>query len=132
MPFSVALCRAADIDRLFHIISDTFQHIQPVLDAFFPKHDTPAGHSHGAKLLRGQQSDPNAYFIKAVDEESGEIVGVAKWLIMHEEVKVGDVGDEGGLMESEEERAYVKELLTQYYSSRSEALREVGGKILGT
>ena len=132
MPFSVAPCQTADFNRVFHIISDTFQHIQPIVDAFFPKHDTPAGHTHGAKVLCDQQSDPNIYFIKAVDEESGEIVGVAKWLILQEEVQVGDVGDDGGLRESEEERAYVKELLTQYYSSRSEALREEGRKIFGT
>ena len=47
--------------------------------------------------------------MKAIDEESREIVGIAKWLILHEEVKVGEVGDEGGLRESEEERVYVKE-----------------------
>ena len=132
MPFSVTPCQPADFDRIFHVISDTFQHIQPIVDAFFPKHDTPAGHIHGVKLLCDQQSDPDVHFIKAVDVESGEIVGVAKWLILHEEVKVGEIGDEGSLRESEEERAYVKELLIQYYSSRSEALREVGSKILGT
>ena len=86
MPFTTSLCTEPDFDRIFTIISTTFAHIQPVVEAFFPQHDTPAGHIYGRdSLLTSHKTDPNARFVKATDTDSGAIVGIAKWLILRED-----------------------------------------------
>ena len=56
---------------------------------------------------------------------------MAKWLIIEDAVRTGEIDDAGGLRDSEEARAYVRELLGQYYRFRSEAVREAGGKLVG-
>lgn len=82
MPLAVEPCADDDIERVFHIIYDAFQHTQPFVDALFPKYDTPDGRALGRdRLLRQKKIDLSIRFIKAVDSETGQIVGNANWLV---------------------------------------------------
>lgn len=135
MPFTTDLCTDTDFDRLFTIISTTFTQSQPIVQAFFPRHDTPAGHIYGReRLLLSHKTDPNARFVKATDTESGQIVGIAKWLVLHEDphfevVNVGGEREEG--LRDDEEREFVRELLGQYFAPRASVVRKCGGKLVG-
>ena len=135
MPFTTHLCTDPDFDIFFNFMSTTLFYTQPIMEAFFPQHDTPAGHIFGrTALLTSQKTDPNVRFVKATDTTSGETVGIAKWLILHEDphFEVFDVGGEGeSELRDEEEREFVRELLGQYYAPRARVVRECGGKLVG-
>ena len=135
MPFTTHLSADSDFDRIFTIISTTFAHTQAIVDAFFPQHDTPAGHVYGRDtLLAFHKTDPSVRFVKATDTTSGEIVGIAKWIVLHEapqSEKLDDGGEGERELRDEEEREFVRELLGQYYAPRTRAVRDCGGKLVG-
>ena len=135
MPFTTDPCTDPDFDRLFTIISTTFAHTQPILEAFFPQHDTPAGHIYGRdSLLASHKTDPTVRFVKATDTESGAIVGIAKWIVLHEDPHFEVVDDDGeGVkgLRGEEESEFVRELLGQYFVPRANVIRDCGGKLVG-
>lgn len=122
-------CSDADLDRAFHIVSDAFQHAQPVVDAIFPAHDTPQGHAHGRNgLLQSKQTDPTAHFIKAVNQDTGGITGIAKWLVLQgQAAQPLWVGKSSG---SDEEKEYAEHLVSEYQKLRSEAIKSMNGHLL--
>jgi len=122
-------CSDADFDRAFHIVSDSFQHVQPVIDAIFPKHDTPPGHAHGRDaLLQSKKTDSTAHFIKAVNQDTGEITGIAKWLIL--QGQAAQPLSPGQLLETDEEKEYAEHLLSEYQQFRSEVIKSTNGHLL--
>jgi hypothetical protein len=123
-------CSDIDLDRAFHILSDAFQHVQPVIDAIFPEHDTPQGHVFGREaLLQSKKTDPTAHFIKAVNHDTGEITGIAKWLILQGQAAQPLLP--GTLLESDEEKEYAEHLLSEYQKFRSEVIKSTDGHLLG-
>ncbi|KAK5135446.1 hypothetical protein LTR08_005234 [Meristemomyces frigidus] len=71
-----------DISRIFAICSLAFGETEPAWRAFFPNHWTEAGRKVGAeRYLKTKQSDPHATYHKAVDTDTGEIVGFSIWTV---------------------------------------------------
>ena len=130
MTVAIEDCIDADMDRIFHIISEAFKHSQPYIDAVFPQHDTPAGHARGRDLLlEMKRTDPTARFIKAVDSLTGQIAGQAIWLILDK--NPGEDGLEGDFWESQHEKEYAQELFAQFVVPRTEAFKAADGRLLG-
>lgn len=130
MTLTIEPCTDADVDRIFHIISEAFKHSQPYIDAVFPKHDTPTGHAQGKdRLLEMKRTDPTARFIKAVDSHTGRIVGQANWQILDKDPS--DDRLEGSYWENSYEKEYAQELFTQFIMPRAEAFRTAEGRLLG-
>ena len=130
MAITVEYCTDADIDSIFHIISEAFKHSQPYIDAVFPNHDTPAGHKQGRdRMLEMKRMDPTARFIKAVDSHTGQIVGQAVWLVLDQDP--GKERLEGNFWENEQEKEYAQELFAQYIVPRTEAFKSTDGRLLG-
>lgn len=130
MAIATEPCSDADLDRVFHIFSDAFQHVQPVIDAMFPKHDTPQGHALGRDaFLQSKKTDPTAHFIKAVNQDTGEIIGIAKWLIL--QGQAAQPLSPGKLLDSDEEKEYAEHLLSEYQKFRSEVIKSTKGNLLG-
>jgi len=122
-------CSDIDLDRAFHILSDAFQHVQPVIDAIFPEHDTPQGHVFGKEaLLQSKKTDPTAHFIKAVNQDTGEITGIAKWLILQGQAAQPLLP--GRILEGDEEKEYANHLLSEYQKFRSEAIKSTNRNLL--
>lgn len=129
MPFAVEPCSDADIERVFEIISDTFRHTQPVVDALFPKHDTPDGRITGRdRLLEQKHNDPSVRFIKVTDSDTGQMVGQANWLVWQNTASPESLN--GDFWESEDEKEFARQLWDQYIVPRSRAIEAADGKIL--
>lgn len=124
-----ALCEQGDFERVIEIISNAFMHVQPVVDAMFPSHDTPEGRVYGAKrLLQSKQNDPQAWFIKVADYDSGEIMGQAKWIVIQGE-PVQELTP-GETIEGEDEKEYARSLVEQYQIPRNEAIKSTNSQIM--
>lgn len=56
-----------------------------MVDAEFPRHDTPEGCAIGRKRLLGKKHvDSSVRLIKAVDSNAGQMVGQTNWLVFNE------------------------------------------------
>lgn len=128
MSVRVELCDDADIDRVFQIVSDTFKHDEPYIDAVYPKHDTPAGHSEGAKRMLDQKhADPAVRCIKAVDTSTGKIIGQANWLCLQNK-KVSDQL-EGDFWDDKDAEEFAKSLYAQFAVCRKKAVQSANGPV---
>ncbi|KAL8833168.1 MAG: hypothetical protein Q9170_004449 [Blastenia crenularia] len=128
MPISIELCNDEDLTEVFAVISDTFQHEQPIVDAIFPNHDTPAGRTRGTHMLTQMKQNPNFKFLKAIDSETNEILGQATWILLdrplENEILVGEGWD------TEEDKEFSQLLHEQQMRYRIEASRAVQGRLL--
>ena len=130
MGLKVESCNESDMARVFEIISDTFGQEEPFVNAVYPSHSTVAGRKMGAsRMLNAMKNDPCTAFVKAVDEDTGEIVAQAKWNIYR-----NTIPDEGPLSgdfwENEEEKRYAQLLSDQFLIPRRKMIRETGGNLL--
>lgn len=121
----------ADARRGFDILSDAFAQDHEFINIVYPKHDTEAGRQVGAqRLIDLKKTQPYAKFFKAVDGTTGEMIGMAKWLVFKDEIP-----EEGGLgttefWETAELANYADYLAREYLIERRKAIRESGGNIV--
>ena len=109
----VELYGDADIDRVFHIFSDTLKHNEPYIDAVYPKHDAPAGHIQGRnRILEQKHSDPTVWCIKAIDTRTGKIIGQANWLCLENKLVKDQL--EGDFWNDEDEKEFAQQLYAQF------------------
>jgi hypothetical protein len=128
---SVTLTRASpsDFTRLFTILSTSFGHIHPFIEALYPLHETESGRvTGGSRLLATAQTDPYTTFVKAVTED-GSIAGFAKWNVYDGVVpKAAKLEGEfwGGDVEAKEIAVHLSD---SYFVLRRKALEAVGGRL---
>ncbi|MCJ1246986.1 hypothetical protein MMC30_004197 [Trapelia coarctata] len=132
MTFALSHCTETDFPRLFTILSTAFGD-EPYLTPIFPLHYTPSGRLAGTqRLLQSFHSEPGAQFMKVTDTSTGEIIGLAKWLIFKEgEVPTIEGELDGAVLtgdwwESEAEKEYAGYLFGKYLIPRRRAMREKG------
>lgn len=131
MTFIIQECTDEDMPRAFELLSEAFGHEHPYVEHVFPTHDTPEGRRTGAeRLLAWRKGDPLATNIKAVDVETGKMIGHAKWIIP-KGVVPPEYGLDGDYWESEEEKEYAAWLYSQYLVPRRKAFKEYGGNVIG-
>lgn len=134
MPITVTEIEDADMLRAFTITSLAFQRNEPFWDVVYPQHWTEVRREAAAKRWTARKrTDPKARFVKAVDEESGEIMGMAKWLIYHP--SVGDVPEsqiegEGPGDGDPEQRALCDALVANFLIPRNEAILRTKGHLV--
>lgn len=76
-----------------------------------------------------KRTDPTAKFIKAVDAETGTIVGQGVWLVL---VKVpAEEALEGDFWDNQEEEEFAQELVRQFMVPRINAAKAANGRLLG-
>jgi hypothetical protein len=128
MSVVVGLCDDADMDRIFHIVSDTFKHDEPYIDAVYPKHDTPAGHIQGKnRMLEQKHSDPTVRCLKATDTRTGKIIGQANWLCLEDKHVKDEL--EGNFWDDNDEKEFAQQLYAQFAVCRREAVRAASGPV---
>lgn len=130
-PFTVQYCTAADIPRVFELISLAFANDHEYVDAVFPAHNTPAGRKVGIQReLQVFHGDPYGHFLKVVNE-TGEIIAAAKWNLY----KSGEVPPhpelDGDYWETDEEKEFAQSIFRAFFSPRQEAIEETNGHLVG-
>ena len=129
MPFKISPCDDVDIPLVFAIISTALGPI-PYMNALYPGHNEPSGREIGAKrMLDLKRTDPHSHFIKAVDTSSGEIVGVAEWILYNGNVPE-ELGMEGDYWNSMEDKSYANCLWKSYLAPRRQMIKETDGRLV--
>ncbi|MCJ1460802.1 hypothetical protein MMC28_011184 [Mycoblastus sanguinarius] len=124
-------CNDEDVDRVFHIISETPQHTQPYIEAMFLKHDIPKWYKEGNNcLLEMQRKDPGAKLLKAINHERYTTVEQANWLIFGGMPMAETL--EGNFWDSFEDKKVAQQLVGQFMEPRSNAAKAANGRLLGT
>lgn len=130
MGLTVDFCDDADMFRAFSIVSDAFGDEEPYIDALFPNHRTPEGRTKGSeRLLQMKHGDPHARFLKVTDTDTGEMIGMAKWLIYEDKPDSWDELD-GDYWEDEEQKAYAAHLYTEFVKPRRAAVEAAQGRLV--
>lgn len=103
-------------------------------DLLYPNHWTPEGRQIGAERMRLiKNSDRFTTFVKAVDDQTGEILGMAKWQIYDnalpsEDDKVeGSVGD---YWSDPEDKAYFLAMVPLFVSERNAEMQRTKGNLV--
>ncbi|KAL8396898.1 hypothetical protein RB594_003843 [Gaeumannomyces avenae] len=136
MPFEFGLCEPEDLERCFEVASLAFGHDHPYIDALFPAHDTPQGRADGARWLGSALHDPSgtgraARLCKAVDTDTGLIVGFAKWDIYDGfEPDVGPGSLKGDQWRDKEAKEWADYIWWEFTRRRWTTLKESGGHLV--
>jgi len=118
--------------RLFEVLSLGFQTNEPFLNAWYPEHWTPKGRKEGAiRFAEIRNTDPYTVFLKAVDEDTGAIVGMAKWNIYDGSMPDFDnPPDPGNHWSSDEDKQYALHLGAMFVEDRIAAIKKSGGHLV--
>jgi hypothetical protein len=128
----VQLCNEDDIPRFVEIISEAFAHDHEYVEAVFYKHETPEGRRNAADLmLMIYRHDPNGYFLKVIDKDTGKMVGAAKWNIYN----AGSIPPvpqlSGPYWPNAEEEEFAKAIFTSFFTPRQKIIEENNGCLVG-
>lgn len=75
-------CVDEDMDQVFDLLSSAFGPNDPYMATVYPNHEDLAKRAHrGKRMLATERGRAKSTYIKAIDEETGDIVGMAKWLV---------------------------------------------------
>ena len=130
MSHEVEICTDADMDRAFAIVSSSFGHEHPYIDACYPEHDTELGRKRGGeRMLAIKNSDPNTTFIKVVDNSTGRMIALSKWNVYNETVPE-EVDLDGDFWQSQDDKEYAQHLFREYLVPRRKAIKDSGGRLV--
>lgn len=130
MVLNLEVSSDADMPRTFAIFSDAFGHDEPLVNAVWPKCDTPAGRASGAeRMLDIKNLDPNSTFLKVFDTETGTMIAMAKLNIFKNTIP-SELDLDGDFWEIEEDKEYAQHLVRELLISRREMIRKTGGNVL--
>ncbi|KAI9756787.1 MAG: hypothetical protein M4579_003704 [Chaenotheca gracillima] len=125
MPIEIQEAVDADIYRIMEFQYDAFiDPHEPFYDVLFPGGKTPAALTdHTERTLKWWHEDPSATFLKAVDTETGEIVGAAKWLVVPTydaaaEAKKPHEPMKADWLQDEDDRAFAEYIMDQIHTKR--------------
>jgi GNAT superfamily N-acetyltransferase len=127
MNFITLPAEDADMARLFEITSLAFGKNEPFWDAMYPRHETPEGRRIGGeRFIQAKHADPNTLYLKAVDENTGDIAGFAKWNVFRNRFPA-PAKAEGDFWDNDEEKAYTQHLMTEFNRDRMAHLKLTSG-----
>lgn len=129
MPVKAIPAEDADFERIFEITSLAFDRNEPVWDAMWPSHWLPQGRQQGAERMRKtKNTTPETTFIKAIDTETGKILGMAKWNIFQNySPSRSEVPD---IYENNQDRDYAQGVVDAFLATRNQAIKERDGNVI--
>ncbi|CAJ2506491.1 Uu.00g006210.m01.CDS01 [Anthostomella pinea] len=132
MPVQVLEAEDADMDRLIEVASLAFQRNEPMWDLMWPLHWETSGRKQAADRMREiRKSSPHAKYMKAVDADSGVIIGMAKWIIYSNNTLPGKSEVKHvNYWNDEEEMAFASIMAKLFLEERNAAIRKSGGNLV--
>lgn len=130
MPVTALPAEAADFERIFEITSLAFDRNEPIWDAMWPLHWSPEGRKQGAERMRKTQlSTASTTYIKAIDTDTGEILGMAKWNFFFNGhiITRSEVPD---IYQSREDKDYAEGVVATFVILRNQAIKERDGNVV--
>ena len=130
MSLQLSICEDRDMVDAFTVISTAFGHEHPYIDSLYPDHDQPFGRQRGGeRLLNIKHADPNTTFLKVVDLDLNEIVGVAKWNVYNGVLPQESVPD-GPFWASQDEKELAQHMFQGYNVPRMKAITGSRGNLV--
>ncbi|KAI0860835.1 hypothetical protein F4860DRAFT_477876 [Xylaria cubensis] len=130
---NVVLLGDEDIPECFKILSQSFGHDAPFVDAYFPNHDTLSGQIQGSnRLLTWKHTSDESTFLKAVTSINGSerIIGLAIWTYMKDipPQKLEDAEVVEEIWPDINDRKFVSGLWEDYVKPRTRTIKESNGR----
>lgn len=138
MTIQVLEAEDGDYPRIFEVSSRSFDRNEHLWDVLYPEHWTPAGRAKGAERMRETNAtDKFTTYLKAVEVETGTIVGMAKWNVFDHEMPP-DPADQSETQQvkqnhwhSEDEQQYAEAMIAKFVERRNAALKASNGHLVG-
>ncbi|PPJ51051.1 hypothetical protein CBER1_07535 [Cercospora berteroae] len=131
MPIIATPANDEDIPRLFEIACSAFARNEHVWDIMWPEHWTPEGRAAGAaRMLETKRTTPSTTYLKAVDTETNEIVGMAKWNLWENHKVVSSDPKKEWYFNDEKEWRYAKGIMESFLEERNKAIEERNGTLV--
>ena len=129
----VALVSDEDIPTCCRILSESFAHNEPFIDAWFPHHETSSGQAQGTKrLLEWKETSPESTFLKAVTyrDNQEQIMGFAIWKREKEQIpaELDKTEDVEEIWPNKNDREYMARLWRDYVVPQNKAISDSKGK----
>ncbi|KAI1750347.1 hypothetical protein F4782DRAFT_254063 [Xylaria castorea] len=133
----VTLLGDEDIPTCFKILSESFGHDAPFVDAYFPNHDTLRGQVQGSnRLTTWKRTSDDSVFLKAVTSIDGDlakserIVGLAVWTHMKDipPQKLEDAEIVEEIWPDMNDRKFMANLWENYVKPRTRAVKDSDGR----
>ncbi|KAF2794483.1 hypothetical protein K505DRAFT_407495 [Melanomma pulvis-pyrius CBS 109.77] len=132
---SVTLLDDDDFPTSFQVLSKSFGHDAPLIDIYFPNHDTPSGQARGsARLAAWKQGSEDSTFLKAVlksgQDGQERIIGLAVWTYMKEPppADIEKVENVEEVWPDVDDREYMARLWRDYVVPRTKSIEDSAGK----
>jgi hypothetical protein len=96
------------------------------VNTLYPENWTPEGQRKAVeRFIAHQNMDPTIHWIKVVDTDLDEIIGVSQWAIHdNEKPAEGDIDGPSGTWQNEEEKEYCQALYRSFMEFRWEVFRK--------
>ena len=134
MGINVAPAEDADMDRVFEIACIAFDRNEPLWDVMWPAHWQESGRQKGAARMRAiRDTTPSTTYLKAVDEETGVIMGMAKWNFFSDASHATNLDTPqpaGDHWETEDESSYAAVMTQLFLTERNAAIKKSGGHLV--
>lgn len=131
MALQLGHCTDEDMSRVFELVSISFGHEHPFIEAVYPAHDSPSGRADGAeRLLAIKKADPHTKFLKVTDTSTGKVVGISKWNVYDKAVPEEVTKFEGDYWATEDAKELAEWHLNEYLKLRRKAIRDSGGNLV--
>jgi len=98
----------------------------------YPNHWVESGRKIGAERMRTiKNTDPQTTFLKAVDEDTGDIMGMAKWNVydnhLPDPTKKKPMGD---YWENDDEKLFASHMIEIFIVERNAAIKNSNGNLV--
>lgn len=133
MPITIVEAQDEDLPRLFTIACTAFEESEPATwRAFFPNHWTEAGRKAGAeRYLKTKQSSPNATYHKALDADTGEILGFSVSTVYQNRLlEYPAKMPPSTYWDDEADAEYARSIADWFAKQRSEYVKSLNGNVV--
>ena len=132
MKFTVSMCKDEDFGEMMPMMFGTMGGQSQFVNAVWPHNLTKEGQEkHRQGFLHMKSIDPSQRWLKAVDDETGKIVGVAEWLV-YDGPKPPEVDMDGpaDYWDTQDDKEWTQALFRSFMEDRRKVLREATGPVL--
>lgn len=121
-----------DIGNLFDISCSAFGSTEPAWSLFYPAFETEAGRKAGIeRRLNSKRHDPHSFWHKAVESDSGSIVGYSVWTLYNDRmVTLPEDAPPDSAWPDPEDAEMAKYIMSHFSQQRSNVVASHGGNVL--
>ena len=132
MDFTVDFCKDEDFEAMMPVMFGAMAGRSQFVNAVYPHNLTPEGQKkHEQTFLYLKSIDPSQRWLKATDNSTGEMVGIAQWNV-YDGAKPPEIELDGppGTWDTDDDKEWAQAMFTAYMEDRRRIIREATGPVI--